>query len=284
MTQYYNITIGNSINSYTLKYQLSDNRPARVWANIMSNCDVSNLRKGFFPWKGIMRDWNLKANELNTLIDDINKWIPNLIPGLWNEFDIQESLNRLHIHFPEQEKVETDSQRLTQLTRYNDLIHELESMYKIKSQDDDPMHLTIFPDSGNWEKVLLEDDDYEHFQMSHSFGNLMLAYPHVGRHPLEIFSSNDINCPTDQILCQFRIGSLHYLHFHDRYVDQKKFDEFYTTSGINWPFSLNNPKLAAGFIKLGSLISVNDNEYTREIIYDMVRSCNLVLNWTITDY
>ena len=283
MTQFYNITIGNSINSYTLKYQLSDHRPARSWANIMSNCDVSNLRNGFFPWKGILRDWNLKVNELNSLISEINEWIPNTIPGLWNDTDTQESLNRLHIHFPEQEKVETNKQKLAQLTRYNDLIHEMEKMHRAKTQTEDPMHMMVFTDSGNWAKVPLEDDDYRHFQISHSFGDLMLAYPHVGRHPLEIFSSNDIGCPTDQILCQFRIGSLHYLHFHDRFVEQKEFDKFYNNSGIQWPYKLNDPKLAVGFIKLGSLVSVDNKEYPRDTIYTIVRSCDTILNWFITD-
>ena len=268
----YSVWLDN--NKFT--YRLLDIRPASIWANLISQCDVLSLRETLDPWHGTTRSIQTKIQRFNNLIDELNAWMPTPIPGYFDHTDPTESFNRLHIHFPEFEATETDVIRLNQLFEYNDLIHQIDLGIR---RSKEPFVL-LCPHVSMYEPLV--DSDYQYFSPEFNFGDLTLHYAHVGRHPMEIAGANDIHCPPEQIIPQHRISPSHSLRFYTGGKDTKqKFAKFYTESGIQWPYTLQDPKLAVGYIKLGTLVAINNNMDISNAL-NIVNCSKNVTHWEIT--
>lgn len=277
--RFYEITLAGNSHECVLTYKLENHRPAQIWSQLIKNCKVENLRSSLDPWRGIYRSWGEKIVELKKLIRELNEWLPNKIPYEWDDLNPQESLNRLHIHFPEEEKNEKETSRRFQLSRYNDLIHEMEGQLKIRKRGREMMTLLLCPD--DTERVILVESDFKHFTTKYTFGDLKLHYCHVGRHPWEVFVSQDLNVPKDQIIPQYEISAYHTLTFFDTVLTFEDFKKFYNSSQITWPYALENQKLAVGYINLGKLVYVDHKEYNRVEAFIKVRKCDKIINWQI---
>lgn len=277
---YYNLKIGNGTDFYTLKYKLNQNRPAQEWARLMKNVRPSSLRSGLNPWQGLSHDneyISKKITRFNELIFLLNQWIPKKIDSVFIENDYQNCLNRLHIHFPELEQKEKDKIRLSQLSEFNDAIHELEYLFKCRGSE--KIMLLLCPEI--IETVTLSDEDYLLFDPNVMFGDMVLHYPHVGRNCYELVRANDFNCPIDQFKPQSVISVNHHLRFFDDPNDTKQYRikllNFYNKSSIKQVIDIDDPKLAFGFIKIGKL----DLTYSRDEIMNIVRKCNKIISWDI---
>ena len=281
--KHYHIVLANEANSYTLTYELASHHPAQEWARQMSSVSVEALRETFDPWMGIHDLPEDKINRLHELIELSNEWIPEKISDKWDYKNPQVSINKLHIHFPEQEKNETDPNRLSQLSEYNDVIHSLEYLIR-KISYKNTLCLMVIPESEF--RTELDVDDYQYFKASREFGELCLHYPHVGRHALELLKARDIVCPVDQIVSQTLITPYHSLRFSkDPYSESQyhnAFDKFYKVSQINQLFDRNDPKIAFGYIPIGKLTAVDDNIMPDEKVIEIVRNTNQILGWKIT--
>jgi hypothetical protein len=276
MFKKYHVTILAESSKHTLTYDLETHRPAQKWAEIISNYTPNDIRSTLDPFRGSKQNLNKRITRLRNLIDELNQWLPEKILNYWDNDNPNDSLNKLHVHFPESEKNETDELKRKQLAEYNDLIHELEF---ILSSKNDRMYLLVCFD--NPLTFSLEENDYQYFTPNRNFGDLFLHYPHVGRHPLEIAVANDTDCPSDQIICQNMISGDHCMRFSDFHPDDNFFKNFYYSSGINWPYSLNDPKLAVGFIKMGTLSSVDNNSYDKEDVLTILKSSYKIENWLV---
>lgn len=277
MYQYYDVTLQGA-DTLTLTYKLEQHRPAQVWAGLIQLHGPMDCRPKLNPWRHFTKDVLFDLiDELNSLIDQINVWIPNAITSKWDINNHQESVNRLHIHFPEQEKNETDPVKRAQLTRYNDIIHELEGLLYDKNKLY-PRILICFDDM---QTVQLNPEDYKYFRARREFGELCLHYPHVGRHPFELYTAGDVNCPVDQIVPQRLISPDHTLRFYsDILLDHQvkpKFKEFYNNSTLKDVIDFNDPKMAFGYIPLGKLVS----DLTSIEVLERVKSCNKIVNWKV---
>lgn len=287
MPQYYDITLANDYEHHTFTYELLNTRTAKEWAIMIHNSNVDDLRKSFNSWQGAYVNWDERFKEFMHLIQRLNEWIPDKIQDTWDDSDRQSSLNRYHIHFPKHYYVESDIERIKQLDRYNEIIHELEIISRQIITGQDNLHLLLIPlYNGKWEKKYLELSDYADFVQERYFGDLLMAYCHVGRHPMEIFHSRDNLVPTEQILCQTDIGPLHYLMFSDSKFNKSEFDKYYYDSHIKWPYALDDPRLAVGFSKIGNLISFNGTHFSntdinKKEIYNAVKRCNKIEKWLI---
>jgi hypothetical protein len=277
--QYYDITLQGT-DTVTLTYKLEQHRPAQVWAGLMLSSTPNQLRANLNPWCDFDKSLlPLKVFKLLELVDLLNQWLPesNKIKSKWNHKDHQGSANKFHIHFPEQEKNESDTTRLRQLAEYNDLIHEIETL--AKNVKPEFPHLLICPDIPN--RVPLEDNDYSLFKVNRVFGELCLHYCHVGRHPYELFSARDINCPIEQIVPQRDISSFHTLRFYtDNFTnDQMKphFHKFYESSTLKQVIGFDDPKMAFGYIPLGKLVT---SKSLQEVV-DQVKLCDKIIDWQI---
>jgi hypothetical protein len=274
---YYTIYLKDDITEYQFVYELEQHMPAQVWADMMMSLSVSELREGLDPWRGRKQDLNSMINELHSLIDNLNLWIPEKITAKWDNKNPKDSLNQLHIHFPDLERIyKNDLIKKAQLSRYNDVIHGIEQAHQAQVSGKDSLRLLLCPKSKR--KTIL-DEDYHLFSPEICWGDLLLHYPHVGRHPLELCLNNDRACPPEQIVPQYEISAFHTLRFHDQSVDN--FKEFYYNSKLTWPYAIDNPKLALGYIRLGKLISVDNEEIDRDKVMSIVNDCNSILEWTI---
>ena len=260
-----------------LTYKLYSHSPAQTWAKLINNCNVEQLRKSLNPIRAI-NNIEDKINELIQLIEKMNNWMPTKIIAFSNTDTIANNLNRLHIHFPELEKSETDTSRLEQLSAYNDLIHELETLNVAKNFS----YILICPDSHYELDELISIEDFKYFTPNRNIGDLLLHYCHVGRHPLELYLNNDVNCPADQILPQYKISPFHTLRFSKFTIDWKKFTNFYYASKLTWPYKITDPRLAIGYIPIGTLIKINDVEVENNTEYqELLMPDTTIIGWKI---
>jgi hypothetical protein len=281
MFKKYTIRLFDGTKATDLTYTLNESPVSQIWAGIMTKVAARDIRPHSTPWRGILKDWDKKVSELNDLIVSLNSWLPEKIDGIWNDSNPNESLNRLHVHFPELEKKEKDFIKVNQLSRYNDLIHEMQSLNNVRKNGKESMQLIICPDSPDINHIDIPDKCFKEFTHSFSFGDLVLNYCHIGRHPFEVFISNDLCVPPDQIIPQRSIYSYHSLRFFDINFDKDYFNEFYSKSKIKWPYALTDPKLAFGYIKMGRLELVNGQPWTKDETYLLVRNSNIIINCAI---
>lgn len=280
---YYTVTLSGGDEQCVFTYKIQEHDTAQAWASLMKQVDISYLRDTLNPWQNFGIDGlNQKIERLETLIDELNSWLPqeNIIRKKWNHADHQESVNRLHVHFPEQEKSETDIGRRRQLSEYNDLIHEIEGMTHRPNQP--RPYLLVCPDG--LESLPLTD--YTHFKAQRQFGELCLHYCHVGRHPFELYSAGDLYCPVEQIVPQHAINAYHTLRFYDddclEHWHKQKFRNFYERSTLKSVVEFTDPKMAFGYITLGKLEKVNNSvDFTKEAVYNLVYSSNKIEHWEI---
>lgn len=279
MYQYYDITLQGT-DTLTLSYKLEQHRPAQVWASLMLNTTPESLRKNFDSWQLFDNTIiNKKISKLEDVINSLNLWLPEneQIREVWNHNNHQESVNKFHIHFPEHEKNEKDLTRKQQLSEYNDLIHEIEELAFTLGKP--RPYLLVLPD--NQPLVDLEDDDYNHFKASIKFGDLLLHYCHVGRHPLELFAASDYDCPIDQIVPQHSITTYHSMRFYNSRLTEwdykSKFAHFYKRSTLNKLYKINDKKMAFGYCTLGKLQS---NLSEMELIKKL-KTCDKIMDWKI---
>lgn len=275
----YKIVLGNDeLEQYTFSYELNNDNPTKVWSDLVKQTVPNDLRKSLNPWRGVFSNYNTSVKQLNDVIDELNTWMPKKIEHKWQLDEPIKSLNLLHIHFPELEKGEIDSTKRDQLTRFNDLIHGLQVILHNKSNAE-LLYILLCCDNTN--QVKIDEQDFKFFKPYVNFGDLTLHYCHVGRHPLELLLSNDTDCPQDQVIPQYNYSAFHTLRFFTISDCSQKFKKFYHESNISWPYDLNDPKLALGYINLGKLRTVNNKHYTNQDILSIVKSCNKILDWQI---
>jgi hypothetical protein len=281
MYNFFNITIANDVDSYILKYELYNHRPAQVWAEIINQLPVEYLRPNKSPWLGISKPIEPILEELENLVKELNQWMPVPIVLDWDRSNNQEMVNKYHTHFPEH-KDDQDQVHRRQLTRYNDIIHDIENQIRLTNNS---VYLLVCPDPSPGmditHKVPLELEDYNLFTTNLKFGELYMGYSHIGRHPIELYHANDRDVPTDQILPQNVIGPIYYLYFHNYNINMEKFNMFYQNSGISWPYPLEDPRLALGLIGMGKLRTINGNELTGDSVLEIVKSCNKIVFWNV---
>lgn len=273
----YQITLANDYEQFKFNYELNDNNPTKTWVELAKETKPSDLRSSLDPWRGNSSSYLKMVDTLNSVIDEINVWMPEKINGKWEPDNPVKSLNNLHIHFPEHERYETDPIKRDQLTKFNDLIHGLEAICKSKTINKDLMYLLLCCD--NTRMIDLEEYDYQFFQPKLDFGDLTLQYCHVGRHPIELLLSNDSDCPPEQIVPQSQISSYHTMDFYSIPPLDTYFQQFYYNSGLTWPYELTDKRMAIGFINLGKLTTINERRYDNDETLQIVKSCNKILNW-----
>lgn len=281
MYKEYNIKLFDGQTYTDLTYSLNDSLVSQIWASLMTQVSPKNIKPHSNPWRGILKDWDKKVNELNELIASLNTWIPKKIEDVWDDNDPNESLNKLHIHFPELEKSETDIDHIIQLGRYNDLIHEMQSLNDVRNTNKEYMQLIICPDSSKIEHLDIPENCFKEFEHKFYFGDLVLHYCHVGRHPYEVFISNDTTIPGDQIIPQKSIYTYHSLRFFDIVFSKLWFKKFYEHSKLSWPYTYENPRLAFGYIKLGKLKLVNGKNWNAKDTYELVRNSYDIIEWNV---
>jgi hypothetical protein len=73
------------------------------------------------------------------------------------------------------------------------------------------------------------------------------------------------------------------LQFFKFTIDWRKFINFYYTSKLAWPYKTTDPRLAIGYIPVGTLIKINDIEIIDNVTYqeELLTPLTKIISWKI---
>lgn len=293
-----------------LEYFIYQEEISNFWVNLISSVTKEDLclinhKVGFESENYVIE----KINRIYYLADLINNEVPDRVIKLeilkenWKI-----ALHKMHIHFPDLKNDEKYKHIWNALTEYNDILHWLESTLPNIWETDNNLtpsskfRLTLdFNKSKKIKFLNIPESAYKLFDPFSNFGGLYLHYTHVGKHPQEIYFTNDYECPKYQLVPQRTFSASVRLAFNDNkfVLNNKQKDylndwyKFYNLRGGSefWGYNLDDPKLSFGYIKIGQLnkiiqnnselsfpISLNDRHDFRKLLV----TCN-VLAWTIEE-
>jgi hypothetical protein len=268
--------IVNFSDNISLTYSLIDDPIVGTWKNLITQRTIDDCCKiNHFVGYASKELINQRIARLYELRDKINLYSERKIELLeLNQENWLETMNRIHIHFPEMMANPEFAFLHKTLSEYNDIIHWLESVFYSIWQDKRYESTSLLRITLDVNKVLPTDtsgplkqtiplESYKHFTPYLEFGDLAIHYAHVGKHAYEIFMNKDYDCPQEQFVPQDEFTGSARMYF---------FDNFYQTSisrlmmmahwrrfydklgGIDyWKIAFDDPRLAFGYLKIGKL-------------------------------
>lgn len=265
---------------HDLRYELFDNSFVRKWIQqfrfSQSRGDQISSRDGFYF---INDDWSYAntIDRLNITIYEINRLVPDLIPGVYMRTDHdapQDDLNFLHSLFERYhggiDSWQTDpfwKDKPEELRHYwsdlNNLIHRTEAYRNIQSQ---PRIKVTWYDTPKVTK--LTEEDYNHYEIGSKFGFLYSIYSDVGKDLISLARDNDHHHldfvpPTflsADFQCRFWTDSEEKIKrdkmICDQYFEENK--DFFAERG----YQKDDPimKASMGCVPMGKLLGFNNEE------------------------
>jgi len=268
-------------NDIELVYNLHDTASAEFFANSIQQLTPADICTTSFK-NGFDSESHIPERivRLYTVANNINSLYPNQVNIVPLEPDWRLALQQMHTHFPDLTN-NLPGDELAKATpllgEFNDLIHWLEKELNRKYNGSplDRSWATLCLDFNRAPTCChmpLPASDYQYFTHELYFGNLHLHYDNVGRHPWELFGSQDYTCPSDQVISQTQISPSCNLYFNDWDILRQsrqalslnnynaKFEQFYRARGGQefFKYDLSDPKLAVGYLKIGELVNLGD--------------------------
>jgi len=290
----------NFTKDITLKYNLIEHEIVDSWKNLIEAYSINDLcPNNHYVGYASKQLVEHKIDRLNYLADTINSHVPNRVikhPITLDNY--QESLSIMHIHFPDLKNDSNYEFIWDILTEYNDLIHWLEASMPLLEKSMF-FRVTLDFNKSNARFLPIPDSAYDLFTNECNFGDLMLHYTHVGKNASELFITNDLVCPIDQFVPQRTYSASVRLHFFNNFhktTEQKdrlksNWENFYIQRGGKefWGYDIDDPKIAFGFIKIGSIDTINiagkmlEIPSTHEMLNDFRRILvdTSVIDWKI---
>lgn len=225
---------------YKIEYELYDNPTVKLIYDRLANVDkVINHKQinGF-------RDISTIQSDLESIVERLN--------SLGFSIDYTpEDLNKLHTNFPENlHRHKHDKDLWRALSLFNDLIHELEITERGITK--------IWALSGVDEGEPLLDESYSMFEIPKQ-GKLYMNYPHVGKHFLELFLDQDVDCPAEQIILTHNYNASLVQFFSDHtflFEDLEPFMvDFYEKVKYKMKYAWGDERLAIGYLPIGDMIN-----------------------------
>lgn len=257
-----------------LQYNLVNHDIVNTWASQITNHTIDDLCKNNhyvgYASKSLVQS---KIDRLNYLADTINGRVPNRVIKQPIGFDnYNHALSIMHVHFPELKNDSNYQDIWDILTEYNDIIHWLEATLPLLDQSIF-FRITLDFNKSKTAFIPIPESAYKLFTSECCFGDLLLHYTHVGKNANEMFMTKDYVCPKDQFVPQRTFNASVRLHFFNNFHDteesknklQQLWIDFYNKRGGKdyWGYDIDDPMLAFGFMRIGSLssITLNDNDY-----------------------
>ena len=260
-----------------LHYSLIDHPIADDWGkliatHVIDDCCKHNHYFGYATEERI----NQRIERLHNLRDIINNHVSEKIVNTRLTVEnFSQTLNLMHVHFPELE-ADPDYEHLhPYLSEYNDTIHWLESILAVVwGKPPGVSESGLFSINLDFNKSdvtfkEIPEDAYELFEFGGNFGDLLLHYTHVGKNAHELFFTSDLECPKNQFVPQSTYCASARLYFTDNFSDteEKKnylysqWRDYYIRRGGKdyFGYNITDPKIRLGFIKLGNLEKIYIN-------------------------
>jgi hypothetical protein len=272
----------NFSDGISLTYQLIDDPIIDIWKQLITQRTIDDCCKinhfvGYATGDLIKQ----RIARLYELRDEINLYSERKIELLeLNQENWLETMNRIHIHFPEMMSNPDFAFLHRTLSEYNDTIHWLESVFYSIWQDRRYEKTSLLRITLDVNKVLptdetgrlkypIPDESYKHFSPFLEFGDLTIHYAHVGKHAYEIFMNRDLDCPEDQFVPQHEFTGSVRMYFFDNFYQTQisklmmlaHWRRFYDKlGGIDyWKIAFDDPRIAFGYLKIGKLSRITIN-------------------------
>jgi hypothetical protein len=253
-------------------YDLVDEEIAQQWANLIVKRNTSELCKiNHYTGYGSEELINSRIQRLYELADKITQYDnTRIIKQEINRDTWKVALHTMHVHFPEMKNDSKYQEAWPLLTEYNDIIHWLESI--LLQVWEKNIGSSLFRVALDFNKTVFEfydlpESSYKLFTPLTRFGDLSLHYTHVGKNAVELFTVNDFECPPEQFIPQRKFNASCRMTLRDNLFESVKqkteyisrWNKFYKDrGGIEfWKLDINDPKLALGYCKIGSMSKIN---------------------------
>ena len=255
-----------------IDHPLVDDWGKMITSHVIEDCCEHNHYSGYATEEKI----NERIERLYNLADIINKHVlRQIINTRLTAENFRQTLNLMHVHFPELENDPGYEYLHPYLSEYNDTIHWLETILAVVwgkppgVSESGLFSINLdFNKSGVVFKEIPEDG-YKLFDFGGNFGDLLLHYTHVGRSAHELFLTNDLECPADQFVPQHTYCASTRLYFTDYFSDTvekqnhlySQWKDFYYRRGGRdfFGYDIDDPKIRLGFIKIGNLQTIYIN-------------------------
>lgn len=258
-------------NNIKLSYDLIDHEITTSWSNLIQTRTVNDLcpinHFVGYASEELVQD---RINRLYELSDLINAHVPDrVIKQTISKADWKKSLQVMHVHFPDLKNDYEYKHLWASLSEYNDIIHWLESILmniwdSTTLTESSLFRITLDFNKSETQFLPIPNDAYQFFTPFFEFGDLMLHYTHVGKHPHEIFTVRDEVCPKDQLVPQRTFSASVRMHFTDNFYKNpisktillRNWRQFYALRGGKdyWGMDIDDPKMAFGYLKIGKLV------------------------------
>jgi hypothetical protein len=239
-----------------VEYKVEEHSLAQWWYAAFKKRTLSDLRPTHKVMSGFDTELSPHLARLEQLVDALNEFVPDKIAVRFDHARPRESLNALHIHFP----LGMVSHQNALICEYNDLIHFIEDiLIKRDSSTTNERVMLCFMEH---DRRAIAATEFQHFTITRNFGDCFAHYPHVGRHPLEIYFADDVFIPNDQILpmsevtasCSFRFGTPMYAVGVDFVKGRIDIERFFNRFGKHrLPYPWGDPRLAIGYPLVATL-------------------------------
>jgi hypothetical protein len=271
-----------------LSYQLRDTKTAEQWLQMMAQMtprmmasNTYNHRHGFASQADIRSAIALLSANCNIL----QLKLPALSANHW-----QNTLNALHVNFPEFERKLQTRQEFHAAHKMNLLIHwleyELSNHLGRKGQYLFNLDFNHDPRAYNLKKPFAKAE-MTCFSPHLGFGNLHLHYINIGRHFLEMYDAQDRVCPKHHFRPQHEFNATCGLSFSEPLDDSALrlgMLRYYQMRGGQdyFGYSFYDPALAVGFFRLGTLMEVDSYQTfeRRAELREKLQSA-VVMGWQI---
>lgn len=265
--------IVNFSDGITLTYNLIDHDIVQSWSTLISKHTILDLcPNNHYLGYASKELAQQKIDRVVYLADLINERVPNrVIKQPLSLTQYRKALAVMHVHFPDLKNNIAYQDIWDILTEYNDIIHWLESSLPQLGKSS-YFRITLDFNKSNTDFLPIPESAYELFTYECSFGDLMLHYTHVGKNASEIFITRDFVCPPEQFVPQRTFSASTRMHFFNYFYDtqlqkdalQLNWKRFYNERGGKdfWGYDVDDPKIAFGFMKIGSIDSITISNET----------------------
>lgn len=270
---------------FKLKYKVYDTDIATRWfAALSEQCSRDNtVREKDRLYNFPNGEWNEEklVNELNKCVDIINS-SEEMIKHRAFVGMPQEQLNHLHHYFenlrggvltPADFWKNSNTEIRSALERFNIIIHRAENFYHNNKQEQ--LLPRIVCRFNNRPRYDLMENDYQHFTLMKTFGEVYINYCEVGKPLYDVYKDNDDIVGEDNIRPLRYYSADFAVHFHSR--SKQNVDDFLTGMSKWWDkndnylkalgFKKNDPKNAIGNIPVAKIIpnGLENHEIVDEI-------------------
>jgi hypothetical protein len=221
-----------------LEFEPFDHEHSKLWMKGIKefynkNIPLSDTDR-IFAFNPFHQDIQRDILDCNVLIDKINNQAKKDLIQKIRLNNLQDDVNNVHNTWVDEKSESISGKDLSEL---NAKIHGLEIKIRHQTKKEIKPQGQIFVELYGT-RYDIPENSYEYFTIKNTYGYCYNNYSHVGRHILEVFNSNDVDIPANQIVPHHQISGSSRLWFGNttpnEFVEHKMnlIEEWYNTNNL----------------------------------------------------